>query len=598
MGTPIASRELKTAVHFLDGEILLYFEHESERTSETLQRMSDILSQDFLGFLETSDWNYAIDLEALMAAVDAAVTNAQAGGAGDRSVSFSIGGNFATLMPIVVYDGAHMLERSELIRTRSELIRLLQVLDDFAASPAAQAEDVALRAVSFNWLAGTAQGAQLVTGGPGTQPIPFVPGPTPAGRGRPGNWAVIGLPAEDAGAAATGYSVEIAILDTAWGMNKLAAHLGANALAAQPGGTYQRIVDRFSATNVTAPHNGQFNVNDHFRVTLDTTQTAAGTPFMDFLNDHTTGIGIRGHEYRMTDHGLFVASVTGSVLETHHLGAAVDVHLVQVLNDYGVGTLETVLRGLQRVLQERVNPEDREPAEFLVINCSFTLTTYRNAHLEFPHLLPQNNARNLSHYSDDFLSVLYALLEADRLAANASVMLDSVCKALQSTGAFIVAAAGNEHDPATSSARPPARYPAALDGVVGVAALSGLGNTPGSRTVATYSNLADNPTSAGVAVFGGEAAPDYFAHPTNSLVGLYLGDFPDPAHPGDPAHMLPNTSGWARWSGTSFATPIVSATLAALLSQSGAAAYPGGLQGLFGGGTADLEEVLPIEPWP
>jgi subtilisin family serine protease len=119
----------------------------------------------------------------------------------------------------------------------------------------------------------------------------------------------------------------------------------------------------------------------------------------------------------------------------------------------------------------------------------------------------------------------------------------------------VVAAAGNDtvnnQHYFTSSGPANTRYPAAFGSVLGVAALD-RHNTP-----ATYSNAADAPQHDGVATFGG-AATEHAALAEHGMLGVYTADtFPDQSE---------NTNGWAWWAGTSFAAPVVTGTLAALLS--------------------------------
>src|SRR5262249_38226599 len=130
---------------------------------------------------------------------------------------------------------------------------------------------------------------------------------------------------------------------------------------------------------------------------------------------------------------------------------------------------------------------------------------------------------------------------------------------------------------------PPERYPAAFDNIIGVAALdSNYQPTPYTSADTTSANTAGTaataPANLGVATFGGDVVrlPSVFGGGTNptggdaggeeywqadderGILGVYIGTkFPD---------GRPNESGWARWAGTSFATPIVTGLLALLLS--------------------------------
>jgi Subtilase family len=136
--------------------------------------------------------------------------------------------------------------------------------------------------------------------------------------------------------------------------------------------------------------------------------------------------------------------------------------------------------------------------------------------------------------------------------------LASVCAFIDRYAARIAAASGNDgikipdettHVP--KDFHPSARYPAAYDSVLGVAALDV------DKKMATYSNEPDVPKTAGAAAFGG-IQTDGVTDPNLGVIGAYIGAYPD---------GVPNTQGLASWSGTSFATPVVSAALATLLCE-------------------------------
>ncbi len=81
------------------------------------------------------------------------------------------------------------------------------------------------------------------------------------------------------------------------------------------------------------------------------------------------------------------------------------------------------------------------------------------------------------------------------------------------------------------------------------------------QEAAQYANVACiAPLDAGVATFGGDS---YGFMDANGLPDAVRGVYIAPVFPGGEA----NTSGWADWSGTSFATPVISALGAHLLAQ-------------------------------
>ena len=95
----------------------------------------------------------------------------------------------------------------------------------------------------------------------------------------------------------------------------------------------------------------------------------------------------------------------------------------------------------------------------------------------------------------------------------------------------------------------------------------------GRYQAATYSNLSDEPPKIGYMTLGGEPKP------TEGILGVYISEFPIPPNEDaltpDSINYQRNTTGWAWWAGTSFATPVVSGILASWRSQ------PGNRAGVF-----------------
>jgi hypothetical protein len=276
------------------------------------------------------------------------------------------------------------------------------------------------------------------------------------------------------------------------------------------------------------------------------------------------------------DHGLFVAGIV------RDLAPATEVHLVRVLGDHGVGTLQGLVHVLSR-LPGAVNPSGLRR---LIVSLSLVVdvpTSYRIVERWFPGL-------SGDEYQPGVLAALGHLDASVRAAVDA----------LNRQGVLVVAAAGNDALPSPNGVptRALPRAPARLGGVLSVAALKRDG------TPASYSNQATVPplnplaqaTSNGVAVLGGEASlrsgwwgppPAPAVPPVPALPKLFGPRFVD-LTPGGPvdavagivsAARLPvggvrnpttatttptNTTGWVYWVGTSFATPIVSALAAAL----------------------------------
>jgi hypothetical protein len=120
---------------------------------------------------------------------------------------------------------------------------------------------------------------------------------------------------------------------------------------------------------------------------------------------------------------------------------------------------------------------------------------------------------------------------------------------------LIVAAAGND-SVFRGSDRVPRwgpRIPARYDTVLGVAA-----DTIRPAAAARYSNRGEIPAAVvrdAVATLGGDLAADG-VRPLGGVIGVYTAAQFPPLFP--PAPPAANTTGWAEWSGTSFATPIMS----------------------------------------
>lgn len=233
------------------------------------------------------------------------------------------------------------------------------------------------------------------------------------------------------------------------------------------------------------------------------------------------------HPYVMSDHGLFVAGIVRSIAPQAPL------HLVEVLNPYGIGSLETLTRGFALLADEREAQQQgagAEPLQPLVVNCSLVMN--------LPPATPEAIAEAARHDAalGDFTP------EEIRQSAE---LLAAIIRLLRQQEVYLVAAAGNDARSGVSP-RPAARFPAAFDGVTGVAAL----NLDGSP--AAYSNYGDAPTEVGLATYGGDGTAS-----NPGMRGVYIGVFPD---------GTPNTTGWAYWSGTSFATPVISGALALALT--------------------------------
>ena len=254
---------------------------------------------------------------------------------------------------------------------------------------------------------------------------------------------------------------------------------------------------------------------------------------------------LRGHDYVMSDHGLFVAGVI------HSIAPLAEIHLYEVLNKFGVGDSLSILQGLHQVYQDL-------PRKRLVINCSLYLCVpneegHSKEGLEESVPPEGDSSWHLQKSLGDWLDQQGSLTEP-------------ICKLFRDYGGAMVASAGN--DARANQATPQARFPAAFDSVLGVGAL----RRGSAHEHASYSNIADEPPLQGIATFGGDTGH------SNGMLGLYVGDIPNGS-----GGVHPSANGWARWAGTSFAAPVVSGAVAALLSDPALPDTAAAMQKLFDG---------------
>jgi hypothetical protein len=237
--------------------------------------------------------------------------------------------------------------------------------------------------------------------------------------------------------------------------------------------------------------------------------------------------------YFMPDHGLFVAGIV------RDLAPRVHIRLVRILNDFGCCDLYNLFAALTDLEQELVAGSLRR----LVINLSLTI---------MPDI-----RRLPTLWFDERTWSSAQLGSAARLLYQLEEGLRLLFESLYAHGALVVAAAGNDSLEATRQGRRPRppRAPARYASVLSVTALNSR------HEAAQYANAASlAPLEAGIATFGGDSYGFVDEHGWPDAVrGLYL----SPSFPGGE----PNEHGWADWSGTSFATPVISALSALLLAQ-------------------------------
>lgn len=428
---------------------------------------------------------------------------------------------------------------------------------------------ITVEVVSPNWLSSPAKTEYGGGGGPGSRPVPFTRTTTPVPYTFQLPTAVDQLcPEKDQ----RGKGVKVAILDTA--------------------PCLQQLVEAYELYHKVRPERHwkqRRETGDH---PLIESLLRPGGPlhvhpasFDELLR--MRALHLRDHDYIMTDHGLFVAGII------HTIAPAAEIHLYEVLNPQGTGDLESIARGLWKVAEEQYQVfVETGKIQPLVVNCSLMLDIPLEGDPDNPNsakIIPSDAPLAIvGHRLTDMDSAILDKIrndsdknDYDKWVVRSGSVIMWICDLLFFLGSRVIAAAGNDWDP-SDPGRPQARFPAAFQSVQGVGALKKEQNQAAitqnaNYDVASYSDLSDQPGKVGVATLGGEPGED------RGVLGIYLGEFPEPL-PGEWSIILrllnwlvnlfggkflypKNESHWAWWAGTSFATPILSGVLAAVLSR-------------------------------
>ena len=284
------------------------------------------------------------------------------------------------------------------------------------------------------------------------------------------------------------------------------------------------------------------------------------------------------HDYEMSDHGLFAAGIV------HSIAPKAKIHLIEVLNQWGIGDFLSLAAGLEKALKQIYQPG---LGRRLVVNCSWML----DLPLVGDHCSPIDATKPEHDFEQAILH--FALKEREQ----ASVIW-AVCNSIFLAGGQVVAAAGNDwglskkrkemkgilragQGGQTQEPRPKApeaRYPAGYFSAIGVGALPKESKPQGATVhrASDYSNLGDKPERKAIMTLGGEEGENQGKN--NGVLGLYLAETYPVEVNHDPAKYKREfimerrkkenneENAWAWWSGTSFATPILTGTIAAALS--------------------------------
>ena len=395
--------------------------------------------------------------------------------------------------------------------------------------------ELRVEAVSPNWLASGAPDGGAV-GGPGGRPVPFRGTPDRA----PYSFRELLALLDKKGIRGDGTGVDVAILDTAPCPHDLIA-------------AFKEWKDRHPLIRTLLGPGSPLRL---YPATYD-----------ELLRMGSTSLN--RHDYEMADHGLFAAGIV------HTIAPKATIHLIEVLNPFGVGDLETIARGLEKAYNVIRKPDRR-----LVVNCSLML--------DLPLQLKHCYAKSASDPEHAFERRILGMVNRGPKSPDGKrqvFALKAMCDRLGDVGRQAIAAAGNDwREKSDRLSAPTTRYPAAFSRTVGVGALpkdSKPDRATGKYEASSYSNLADKPPETGIMTLGGEPGEE------QGGLGLYLGQFPG---------CEENCTKWAWWAGTSFATPILTGAIAAVLSKAtGPRTTQEAIHALYTNGIISEEQTLAKE---
>ncbi len=384
--------------------------------------------------------------------------------------------------------------------------------------------------------------------------------------------------------SATGKGVTVFVLDTLPSTDMIEHALGV------PGNNNTLLKNMATGMKKEQPYNSvppAINHNHSF-------------PVPDVIDSAMTGKDIYGRlvGFPMADHGLAIAGII------RDLAPAANIECIRVLNDYAVGDVNSLAHALTYIYHRMLpyNPDTGQRGDLVnmpvVINLSLVV---------FP---PETD--------------IPAEVK-DTIMSQSLDMLHHPMQLLAGQQAIFTASVGNDTDPRDTKMNPAevrfdARYPAyfAYDKNYSIPTMIPVGAVNQLRKATLYSNY---PGPRGIATYGGELPkpdpwiPSAMSHaithidttvPIDAICGIYtaqlypalsvndrhpspmgstpmgntpmsgtpMGNTTSPmgnATPGMsteyPTYSAPNSSAWAYYSGTSFATPIISALVARVLER-------------------------------
>lgn len=401
---------------------------------------------------------------------------------------------------------------------------------------------IPIHAVMPNW---HCTAACFTHGGPGTPPFPVPEGDICSAA--PGNWH-ISLPDLTSSPIGKndGKGVTVFVLDTMPSTSGDESGVApAIQNAAQKAGEHNHLLNTIAT---------QLNREQEPHIKIHYTQLA---PFLSPTapDQAVTGRDLDGKKnaYYMPDHGLFVAGII------RDLAPEANIEWIRVLNDFGSTDCCTLIYALEQIhgRMSAIDPATGQPGDLyqkpVVVNLSLVSTPADEELVRFWFQDSNNGYNPLDH--------LRAAADIKLLRAS----LHRVIQELTACGAVIVGAAGNDSFTPYIPTRVGPRYPAAFPEVISVGAVDRDGQ------MAPYSNYPQLPPNHnGIATYGGSrpTLSDIERDDVDAVVGIYTSSTYPPLeakYPTLPDVPAPNNNCWAYWSGTSFATPIVSALAARVL---------------------------------
>ena len=377
-------------------------------------------------------------------------------------------------------------------------------------------EGVIWRAVSPDWLLGSATHGSSHPPSPGSWPVP------PAPAVNDSTFTLVGnelnetrvLPFENG----RGNNVHVAILDTAPSAVDL-----------------DEAYETWHHTNDLIDRLLQPEPNRKLRVVREI-----------FAEIELLDCRLIGHPYWMADHGLFIAG------EIESIAPDSKIHLIKVFASHGSASTRTLAQGLLHILSD---PEIGRP---LIVNCSFGLAAPVPGHDDPDFPVELQDPETLEHMQTSLRALFDQLTNLNEV--------------------IVVAAAGDDTKP-ENPPRVPARLPAAHPRVIAVGALP-KDLAPGNNLypAASYSNLVDIPNPpdvTGYMTLGGEPGEGLgvlgiFTSELPYFHPRFGEHWPGWGHlPPNPQSLTrdrfsyeANQRGEVEWAGASFATPIITGIVA------------------------------------